>query len=157
VNLRKIYWFFLRPFGQFPLLKVSYIALVAIPLASHFPPVFRFGGPYFFPALYFGNLMVALASLLYDIFCPIIIKRFASRNDLYDKMLDIAAKQQQLYPADNWIGTLQHSDEAYKGAAMSGPIKAFLCFLFYLLGFVLLGYVIFERSTAVVRAMLNNL
>jgi hypothetical protein len=154
---RRVNWFALRPLGHFPLLKVSYLALIAIPLISHVPRLFNFAGPYFFPAAYFGNLSLALASLLYDIFCPIIIKRFASANDLYSQMLDITAKQQNLYPDDQWVGNLDHSLTAYRREATSKPLLAYVCLAFYLIGFACLGYLIWERSVAVFEAAIRNL
>lgn len=147
-----ITWWSLRPVGKFPLFKVSYLALLAVPLISKLIALFNIQtNPLFFAALYFGNLSLALGNLLFDLFCPVLIKRFESPNDLYNQMLDITDKQQKCYPDDEWIGSISHSWAAYENQNLSRSIPCYLSAVLYGLGFLMLSYVIVERSIFVLN------
>src|SRR5262245_38504155 len=103
-------WWKLRSVGNLKVLKVSYVVLVVIPLLSHYQKVIDFLGfkPWFLAAVFFGSLFLALANLVYDVACPTIVKRFASGNDLYEKMLSIKEKSAALYPTDTFDASLGH-------------------------------------------------
>ncbi len=150
----RLTWWHLRPIGSFPLLKFSYLALLALPLISKFALFFGAQGYLrFFAALYFGSLSLALGNLIFDIFCPAIIKRFASPNDLYVHMLDVALKQQQCYPQDAWVGNLRHSRDAYNRESLSAPGLRYLSFTLYGFGALLFAYVFYERSALVLESL----
>ena len=136
---------------------MSYIALAAIPIISKIITYFNLRSEYlFFAALYFGSLFFAVGNLMYDLFCPIVIKRFASPNDLYDKMLDITAKQKTFYPDDEWDGSYEHSVSAYNKFNLSKPFFCHISALLYSIGILLLVFVLFERSKLVVNLLLEN-
>ena len=148
----RITWWSLRPVGKFPLFKASYLALLAVPLITKLIALFNIQtNPLFFAALYFGNLSLALGNLLFDLFCPVLIKRFESPNDLYNQMLEITAKQQKCYPDDEWIGAINHSWAAYENQNLSRSAPRYLSAVFYGLGFLMLSYVIVERSIFVLN------
>jgi hypothetical protein len=145
-------WTSLRPVGKFPLFKVSYIVLLGVPLLSKVIVFFDVHtDTWFFAALYFGNLAMALGNLVFDVFCPAIIKRFGSPNDLYDRMLDIAAKQRQSYPEDVWTGNLEHSWAAYGRENRSRRFVRVACGILFFIGFLLLLYVTVNRSIFVLK------
>lgn len=157
-NNWRVKWRTLRSIGSNPLFKVSYLALATIPIISKIITYFNLESEYlFFAALYFGSLFFAFGNLIYDLFCPIVIKRFESPNDLYDKMLDITAKQKIHYPEDEWNGSYEHSVSAYNKFNLSKPFFCHLSALLYFIGIVLLVYVVFERSWLVVNLLLKNL
>lgn len=154
----RLKWRSLRSIGSNPLFKVSYLALATIPIISKIITYFNLESEYlFFAALYFGSLFFALGNLTYDLFCPVIIKRFESANDLYDKMLEITAKQKTYYPDDDWDGSYEHSVSAYNQFNLSRPFFCHLSASLYFIGLVLLIYVVFERSKLVVDLLLKNL
>lgn len=153
-NNWRVKWRSLRAIGSNPLFKVSYLALATIPIISKIITYFNLRSEFlFFAALYFGSLFFALGTLTYDLFCPVVIKRFESANDLYDKMLDITAKQKIHYPEDEWDGSYEHSVNAYNILNLSKPFFCHLSTLLYFVGIVLLAYVVFERSKLVVNLL----
>lgn len=154
----RIVWRTLRPVGNFALFKVSYIVLVGVPLISRILPHLNLNDMHthvFFFSLYFGTLLFAIGNLLFDAFCPTLIKRFESPNDLYKAMLDVTEKQQRLYPEDDWIGTKKHSREGYETQNKSRRAVCVFTFWLYVLGGILLGIVLVERSSYVIRYALE--
>lgn len=147
-------WSSLRSLGNFALFKVSYVALLVLPWVSRIAEYLQSGGYTYIGALYFGDLFLALANLVYDIRCPSVIKRWESPDDFYIQMLDVAAKQQQCYPDDEWVGNLEHSKAAYTRLAYSLPTTRALCASLYCVGLTLLSYVLVERSWHVLHPIL---
>lgn len=113
-------WWRLRPVGNLKALKVSYAVLFLAPLLSQYDSIARYLGisTGVVTASFFASLFLALANLLYDVFCPTIIKRFDSPNDLYHEMLTIKEKSAALYPADRFDASRAHCMRAYN--VMSG-------------------------------------
>lgn len=149
-------WSGLRPLGNFALFKVSYVALLLLPWVSRIAEYLQAGGYTYIGALYFGDLFLALGNLVYDIRCPSVIKRWESPNDFYIQMLEVAARQQQCYPDDKWIGNLEHSKTAYLRQAYSLPATRVFCVVLYFVGLTLLAYVLVERSWHVLHPILSG-
>jgi hypothetical protein len=149
-------WSSLRSVGNFALFKVSYVALLILPWVSRIAEYMKAGGYTYIGAIYFGDLFLALANLVYDIRCPAVVKRWESPNDFYIQMLDVAIKQKQSYPDDDWIGNLEHSKSAYLRFAYSRPAARLVCVVLYFFGLSLLVYVLVERSWHVLHPILNN-
>lgn len=149
-------WSSLRSLGNFALFKISYVALLLLPWVSRIAEYLRTDGyTYFYiGAIYFGDLFLALANLVYDIRCPAVVKRWESPNDFYIKMLEVSSKQQQCYPQDAWVGDLEHSKQAYLQFAYSRPVSRLVCMLLYAFGLILLSYVTADRSWHVLRPIL---
>src|SRR5215472_3191197 len=83
-------WWKLRSVGNLTILKVSYVALAAAPFLTKFREIGRFLALYddkVVLASFFGGIFLASANLIYDIFCPTVIKRFDSPNTLYKEIL----------------------------------------------------------------------
>ena len=101
-------WKRLSLVGNIYFLKASYILLVAVPIWASLearvaqtpfdkfildlPLTLRLG--------YLSALLLSIAHMIYQGFCPPVIKRFESPNDLYRAMLEIKALQQQHLPGD---------------------------------------------------------
>jgi hypothetical protein len=98
-----INWWSLRPVGNLFTLKVSYPVLILVPFISKYEEFAKSIGIYNWIILtsFFGSLSLALANLLYDILCPIIVKKFDSQNTLYKEMLQIKSDSLKCYPHDN--------------------------------------------------------
>lgn len=139
--------------GNIKALKVSYVALAVVPIVAESRLLSWVGGDKsVLFAVFFGSLFLALANLLYDIFCPVIVKRFASPNDFYKAMLEIRDLSDRLYPNDDFKAFLAHCGKRYRDDAAVHPhIRAWCANLFLLSG-VLLGYVVLHRATLVVMA-----
>jgi len=149
-------WSSLRSVGNLYPLKISYLSLAAIPFVAQLTdltePLFgsgTFRAAAVLTATYFGNVLLAIANLLYDVRCPPIIRRFASRNDLYRDMLEIAWKQKVAYPADDWHGDLDHAEEAYTVQSVKHPKSRGACAVTFALAAALLLGVAVDRSVLV--------
>lgn len=95
---RAFCWQNLRKFGSSKIVKSSYYLIFIIPLIAKVANYFHFiivgipgfenfsdfSLPFSWYLLYFGALSFALASLLYDIFCPRIISMFRNFRDFLD-------------------------------------------------------------------------
>lgn len=157
---RKVFclnWWSLRGVGSLWVLKVSYVALVAIPFLTKVvvrPVVRDFVGltNWFLPALFFGSLFLAIANLVYDIFCPSVVKRFGSQNDLYARMLEIRELSSRLYPHDNFDATLDHCKKKYESDSFSRPFWRCVCSTSYVAAGVLLALVFAHRAQVVIDA-----
>src|SRR5687767_5738717 len=108
-------WWTLKPVGKFPLLKVSYISLIALPFISSFQEFLDFLGLSRFIQFctFFASFLLALANLAFDIGCPVIIRRFDSPNDLYRSMLEIKTFSHFNYPEDKFNATFDHCKNSY--------------------------------------------
>lgn len=126
-------WWQLRAAGNLYVLKISYAALVLIPLLSnHQELASRLDlAPWLMAVLFTASFTLALANLIYDVGCPTIVKRFASPNDLYDKMLDIRERTAKLYPDDAFGASIQHCKRAYEGASHSRTVLRWVCSLLF--------------------------
>lgn len=97
-KLRGITWSDLRRFGTNPVLKSSYFWLAVVPIAAKLllqlkqPFVFALLGkehtlylhlPFSWSLFYFSAVAFAIASALFGLFCPRIIKQYSSFGEFY--------------------------------------------------------------------------
>jgi hypothetical protein len=149
-------WWHLRVLGDIKALKVSYVALAVIPMVAESRLLSWVGGDKgVLFGVFFGSLSLALANLLYDIFCPVVVKRFASPNDFYHQMLEIRDLSARLYPDDPFRANLEHCKKRYREDATTLPRVRVWCANLFLLSGILWGYVVLNRTWSVVVEMLS--
>lgn len=147
-------WWNLRSIGNLKVLKVSYFALAFIPILAENRFLSWIGGDKIVLfCSFFGSLLLALANLLYDIVCPEIVKRFASPNDLYEKMLEIKKLSDELYPEDNFNASYEHCKNKYYSDSQSKQEMRFFCALMFWLSGIFFAVVILNRTSRVVLAI----
>lgn len=151
-------WWSLRSVGNLAVLKVSYAVLLVVPILSEHDKLVRFLGLelWLLVVLFVASLSLALANLAYDIWCPTIVKRFASPNDLYARMLEIADLSRRLSSGDNFDASLQHCKDAYGAAAQSRSIARWACTVFFLLSGAGFAAIFSYRTYVVFAAWLRS-
>jgi len=146
-------WWSLRAVGSLYVLKVSYVVLVIAPfLSTHKELIQLLGLPGWLVAtLFLASFSLALANLVYDIWCPTIVKRFASPNDLYAKMLEIRKVSVLLYPNDDFDASLEHCKTAYDSQSRSRWFARWMCTILFVVSglaflvvFTYRGWVVFK-------------
>ena len=144
-------WGSLRSVGNLYVLKVSYAVLVLVPLLSKHDNVITFLGmsSCWLAILFTASFSLAVANLVYDIRCPVIIKRFASPNDLYEKMLQIKALSESLYPRDDFKADLTHCKGAYREASGSRCFARYWCTFFFITSSLFFAIIFIYRAYVV--------
>lgn len=148
-------WWKLRSVGNLSVLKISYIALAAAPFLTKFREIGRalnLYDQYIILASFFGGIFLASANLFYDIGCPVIIKRFASPNDLYKDMLEIKSLSLQIYHDDEFDASLNHCKRAYTREAASRKILGILCGISFLIAALFFVFILFDRIGSVISS-----
>lgn len=150
-------WKSVRVVGNLAILKVSYFALVAIPFASNFVGILEGIGfsRLQMMMLYFSSFSLAIANLLYDVFCPPIIKRFESPNDLYRDMLTIKEKSVAVYPNDKFIGDYKHAVDAYRRKDASRPWVFWPTMALFISSVCMFGGLVLLRTGAFIQNLSN--
>jgi hypothetical protein len=152
-------WWSLRSVGNLVVLKVSYPVLALTPFISEYKQISEFLRLYnnkIVLSTFFASLALALANLLYDIFCPPIVKRFDSPNTLYKEMLDIKIRAQLAEPADAFDASIDHCKSAYNTFAAAKPIFGAICAILYLISIALFGFVASDRIWVVASKIFEN-
>ena len=144
-------WWSLRRVGNIAVLKVSYAALIAIPFLTRTDVGVLGFKPWLLADVFFASLLLALANLIYDTSCPSVVKRFASPNDLYHRMLAIRKLSAALYPNDSFDASLKHCTDKYKQDSASRPILRHICSASYVLSGGLFLCFFANRSWIVLR------
>ena len=142
--------------GNLKVLKVSYAVWVVVPFLT------RQGwlidalniGKWQLAEVYFATVFLAIANLVYDLGCPPIIKRFASPNDLYSKMLEMRALSVRLYPEDQFRASYSHCESAYLKKTDSGPRLRAVCSVFFVTAAGLFAVILVHRSYVVLGSLL---
>jgi hypothetical protein len=144
-------WRKLRAVGNLRFLKVSYILLVFVPVLATENAVTSFLGfqPWLLAVSFFASLSLAVANAIYDITCPAIVKRFESTADLYERMLQIKQLSQALYPADFYMASVAHCEEAYQKASVKNRTVRALCGTAYWIAVVLFAVLFADRAIVV--------
>jgi hypothetical protein len=105
------------------------------------------GFPFYLKLLFFSSLFLSLGNLWYSLFCPRLVRRFESANDLYERSLSIYERRQAAgLGEDGYEGDYEHVEKGYAKKNSLNPVKRGLCFAFYLVGAVLAVWLIWERS-----------
>jgi hypothetical protein len=152
-------WWNLRSVGNLIVLKVSYPVLALTPFISQYREISKLLHIYnnsVTLAAFFASLFLAGANLLYDVFCPVIVKRFDSPNTLYKEMLDIKLRSIIAEPDDKFDASLEHCKRAYNEFAEAKPIMGIACSLCYLFAIALFGYVFLERVSIVLGGIFGD-
>lgn len=152
-------WSSCRSVGNIALLKVSYLVLVLAPFAPAFIEEVRSLGldtcQIF--ALYFSSLILALANAIYDIFCPSIIKRFESPNDMFRDMIAIKKLSSSVFPrSDKFVADYGHAEAGWRAANQSRSSLAAVVFSMFCLSLSLFLYLIIARSITLIYALLGT-
>lgn len=91
--------------------------------------------------------------MIYQGYCPQIVRRFESPNDLYRDMLEIKALQHQYLSSDTGFTVgIEHCREGFTDANNRHWFARFLCAVFYWGGVMLAVWVIVERTYTVFSA-----
>lgn len=149
-------WKQLSMLGNIQFLRISYAVLIIVPLVASLrfttlstffdevPLTMRLG--------YFASLLLSFAHMLYQGFCPQIIKRFESPNDLYRDMLQIKALQTQYLPADEGFKfDIDHCRDGFTSANLANRGARLMCGLLYVAGIALVVWIAIERSLVVLN------
>ena len=134
-------WKSLDGFSHIQFLKVSYLVLLLVPfvaLVQHeavwLPEGLR-RMPLIFRLVYFSSLLLSLANMIYQGWCPPIIKRFDSPNDLYHELLKIKALQSQYLTGDPGLKfSLDHCRKNFTEYNFLYPFARISCSWFYVCG-----------------------
>jgi hypothetical protein len=147
-------WALLRSVGNVGILKISYLALAATPFLTKFKAIGRYLNLYdtdIILATFFAGILLGAANLLYDIKCPVIIKRFDSPNDLYKDMLQIKALQLTTYPNDAFQADYEHCRSAYRRLAVSDRAYGISCAILYGFSALLFLFILLDRIVTVIK------
>lgn len=132
-KVSSVNWWRLRAAGDIGFLKFSYLVLIAAPLLGKHQEILDSLQIewWYLGIIYVANFSLALANILYDAACPTIVKKFASPNELYERMLTIRELAARAYPNDGFDATLAHCTAAYRMACDSRRVAAWACFTFF--------------------------
>ena len=152
--LRAITWNALQSLERISFLRVSYVVLVGVPLLASLqqtalgeffgklPLTLRLG--------YFASLLLSLAHMIYQGFCPQLIKRFESPNDVYRDLLQIKALQATHLSEDTAFAfDLKHCRDNFTEKNLINWGARLGCALLYGVGIALVAWVALERSLVV--------
>jgi hypothetical protein len=149
-------WKQLSMLGNIQFLRISYVVLIIVPLVAsvRFNALNSFFGelPLTMRLGYFAALLLSFAHMVYQGFCPQIIKRFESPNDLYRDMLQIKALQAQYLPNDAGFDfDVAHCREGFTSANLANWGARLVCGLLYGVGIVIVIWIAIERSLVVLN------
>jgi hypothetical protein len=150
-------WTQMRLLGNIQFFKVSYAVLIAVPLLAllqHYlpslPDAFR-NMPLLLRLTYFSALILSCAQMVFQGFCPTIIKRFDSPNDLYRDLLQIKALQVQYLSDDKTFDFgIKHCRDNFQHKDLQYWFARILCGGFYITGIGLFAVVIVIQALRVV-------
>lgn len=153
----RLRWTSMRMLGKIQFFKVSYFVLVGVPLFAliqHHLPVemvnFK-AMPLLFRLTYFSSLLLSCAHMIYQGYCPEIIKRFDSPNDLYRNLLEIKTLQNQCLPKDEAFHfDIAHCRDNFELANDRWPTARLWCSMFYISGIFLFGCVLTIQALRVI-------
>jgi hypothetical protein len=137
----RLHWGRLRFIGSLRVLSVSYIigAAVALPKLLGKQDILSFlHNPYIICPLAIFMVGVSLGNLLYELFCPVIIKKFESLAVFYENQLRIKKIQQETYPNDPFHANLLHVGREYINKLGSGRVARLLALALYIISFLAL-------------------
>lgn len=142
--------------GNIQFLRISYVVLIVVPLVAslrstalnaffgELPLTMRLG--------YIAALLLSFAHMVYQGFCPQVIKRFESPNDLYRDMLEIKVLQQHCLPNDSqFTFDITHCRDSFTTKNLSNWGARLVCGLLYVAGIIIVIWIAFERSLVVLN------
>ena len=135
--------------GELRFLRVSYAFLIAMPVAVGMDPtLIQYLGLDSWPMkiAYSANLLLAGASLAYDVGCPYYIKRFQTTGDLYRLGLETKELSVHVYPKDVFKADLATCKTNFESANLEGPRVRTFCALAFRLSMVLFAVAFVWRT-----------
>jgi hypothetical protein len=134
-------WKALDGISHIEFLKISYLVLTLLPFVAviqyevtRLPPWLR-RMPLIFKLLYFSSLFLSLAHMIYQGFCPPIIKRFDSPNDLYYALLKIKSLQVKVLNTDpGFVFDIEHCRTNFQRYNLESWFARLTSSLFYIAG-----------------------
>jgi hypothetical protein len=147
-------WKSLDNLGNVYFLRVSYVVLVGVPLVAVIQEravqeLFK-GVPLTLRLGYLSSVLLSVAHMLYQAFCPQVVRRFDSPNDLYRDMLAIKALQHQYLPTDTgFTFDISHCRDGFDRANRARPFARLCCGVLYCVGLALFAWLVIERSLLV--------
>ncbi len=150
-------WNSLNALRNMQFLRISYVILVIVPIIASIKttPIGQFFNelPITLRLGYFASLVLSIAHMLYQGFCPQIIKRFESPNDLYRGLLEIKSLQEQFLKNDQAFEfDIKHCRNSFKTSNLDKPIIRLVCWVLFMVGLVLALIIAIERSLVVLFA-----
>jgi hypothetical protein len=133
-QLSRWHWGRLRFIGNLRVLSVSYIigAAVALPKLLGQEDILDYlHNPYIIWPLGIFVVGVSLGNLIYELFCPVIIKKFENLPVFYENQLRIKKIQKETYPGDPFNASLLHVGREYIKELGSGAVARFLALGLY--------------------------
>ena len=152
--LKVLPWTMFKSLNNMYFLRISYFILVSVPILAAFRSTslgIYFGSLSLTSRLgYFSSLLLSFAHMIYQGYCPQIIKRFESPNDLYREMLEIKAlKSKYLIEDKGFEFDIKHCCKGFTEANQKNWVARLICALLYGAGIALAGWVILENSLAI--------
>lgn len=145
-------WTALRSFGESYILKVSYFSLAAVPfIAKNTIKLGVEGFPVYLKLMFFSSLLISIGNVFYSVFCPKLIKKFESPNEMYRANLEIYKLRKIAKMYDGFTGDFEHSIEGFRNNNYKACIARFICFLCLIAGGLLAFALILERSYVVLN------
>jgi hypothetical protein len=140
-------WTSLRSFGESHILKVSYFSLAAVPLiAKNVIKLGIEGFPLYLKLIFFSSLLISIGNVFYSVFCPKLIKRFDSPNDMYRANLEIYKLRKITNISDGFTGNYEHCIQGFRKNNHNACWARFTCFICLVGGLLLLFFLILERA-----------
>ena len=140
-------WTSLRAFGESYILKVSYFSLAAVPLiAKNILKLGVVGFPFYLKLIFFSSLLISVGNILYSVFCPKLIKRFDSPNDMYRANLEIYKLRKIADISDGFTGDFDHCINGFRANNHSAYLARVTCFICLIIGILLVLILTIERS-----------
>lgn len=156
-KLSAIQWTSFKILGDIKFLQVSYFILIGVPLFAAYTKtplnVIFEDIPITLKLGYLASLLISIAHMIFQGYCPKIIKRFESPNDLYRDMLEIKSLQARYLSDDSGFEvSISHCRSGFTNANQRFWFARLLCACFYFVGVALAVWVIGERTLVVLSA-----
>jgi hypothetical protein len=146
-------WTTLRGSGEATILKVSYFVLLAVPFLAKLSLDANPGHfPIYLKLTFFSSLFLSVANLLYVVFCPRLVRRFDSANDLYRTHLEIFGAMRSTGLSDSFDASYQHCVDGFNRANAQQRWIRLLCWGLLIAGGGCAIAVVLERSYQVLYA-----
>ena len=146
-------WTTLRSFGESYILKVSYFSLAAVPLiAKNIIKLGVEGFPVYLKLIFYSSLLISIGNIFYSVFCPKLIKKFESPNEMYRANLEIYKLRKITNMSDDFTGDYDHSIKGFRNNNYKAWFARFICFVCLIAGALLALALISERACWVWKA-----
>jgi len=143
-NLPFLNWARLRFIGNLRVLTISYIIgiFLALPktLGTEISAYLRH--PWIIWPLVLFVICVGLGNVIYELACPVIVKKFESPAVFYENQLRIKKLQKETYPDDPFDASLYHVGTAYYDDLKTYPPLRWCACILYGIGLLALLFLL---------------